>query len=77
MIEIKTPSTTIYLQDDGAWFQYHDSPNMYPVVPPDEQNYTYSYGGKLYREACDAIAKYKKTTTGRLLNEIPSDEPSI
>ncbi len=30
-------------------------------VSPDESNYTYSHGGKLFREAMDVIREWKES----------------
>ncbi len=55
---------SVHVTEDGCWFYFEsDGPDMMkPVVPPDESNYTYSHGGKLFREAMDVIHEWKEST---------------
>ena len=55
---------SVHVTEDGCWFYFDsDGPDMMKlVVPPDESNYTYSNGGKLFREAMEVIYGWKEDT---------------
>ena len=54
---------SVHVTDDGCWFYFEsEGPDMMKlVVPPDESNYTYSHGGKLFCEAMDVIHEWKES----------------
>lgn len=62
--KMRTLIESIHVTEDGCWFYFDsDGPDMMKlVVPPDESNYTYSHGGKLFREAIDVIHEWKEST---------------
>ncbi len=63
MNEISNNEMTVYLTEDGAWFQFSEDGEGEPmrlVVSPDESIYSYSHGGARYRAAIEMIAKWKE-----------------
>lgn len=55
---------SVHVSEDGCWFYFESEgpDSMKLVVSPDESNYSYSHGGKLFREAMEVIHEWKEST---------------